>query len=121
MKYAEVYTSIKTLEVNHPFDYSIPEEFKDDIYPGSMVIIPFGNRQDIGFVTKIKDSTDITGKNLKPIAEIISRIPVFNGKTLELIYWMSEYYFQPFGKIVEFFLPPGKKDKVLKVFKFKFI
>jgi primosomal protein N' (replication factor Y) len=117
MKYAEVYTSIKTLEVNHPFDYLIPEAFKDSISPGSLVIVPFRNRQEIGFVTRIKDSTDVAAKDLKTVAEVISSIPVFTRETLKIIYWMSSYYLQPFGKIIEFFLPPGSKDKILKVFR----
>ncbi len=117
MKYAEVYTSIKTLEVNHPFDYSIPSALKDSICTGSMVIVPFGQRQEIGFVTKVKDHTKIAAEDLKTVTEIISNIPAFNKETLRLIYWMSAYYLQPFGKIIEFFLPPGNKKKVLEVFK----
>ena len=117
MKYAEVYTGIKTLEVNHPFDYSVPEGFIGAIHPGSMVVVPFGNRKEIGFVTKVKSSTDIASKDLKPVADVIGDIPVFDRDSLRLIYWMSGYYLQPFGKIIEFFLPPGNKDRVLQLLK----
>jgi len=114
MNYAEVYLYIKTLEVDHPFDYRIPHELYKNIVIGSVVAVPFGTRKEIGCVSKIKYCSNISDKEIKSIEKIISTIPVFDSEKLRLIHWMSKYYVAPPGKVIEFFLPPGTKKEIEK-------
>jgi len=111
MSYAEVYVAIKTLGMDHPFDYKIPPDLNELAKVGSVVTVPFGNRQESGYITRIKDNSLLSGKEIKSLSRIIYDVPVFDRDRLKLIYWMAAYYVAPVVKIMEFFLPPGKKGK----------
>ncbi|MCL5069726.1 MAG: hypothetical protein M1308_02340, partial [Actinobacteria bacterium] len=116
---AEVFLDLKAIEINHAFDYKIPEELTDNIEIGTMVFVPFGNRKEIGYVSRLKDKSDLPDKNLKKIDKIIGNITLFDIKKLTLIYWMSFYYIAAIGKIIELFLPHVKKSKLEKFCKLK--
>lgn len=111
---AEVFLDLKAIEINHAFDYKIPEEMSDGISVGIMVIVPFGSRKEIGYVSRLKIKSKLPDKNLKKIDKIIGNITLFDIKKLSLIYWMSFYYIAAIGKIIELFLPPVTKSKLEK-------
>ena len=114
MEFAEVFVDIKTLDISHPFDYIVPDEIKQSILPGSIVKVPFGRRTETGYVLRLKKTPKLDTSNIKEIEQLLSSAPVFDRKRLQLIFWMSAYYIQPFSKIAAFFLPPGNIAKVLK-------
>ncbi|MBM3713320.1 MAG: hypothetical protein FJW56_07790, partial [Actinobacteria bacterium] len=112
MNYAEIYLDIKALEIDHPFDYSIPQQLSENALIGSVVAVSFRNRREIGYISKIKCKSCISDEEIKPIEKIIGSVPVFNKEKLNLIHWVSAYYVAPLGKVIEFFLPPGTKKEV---------
>ncbi len=109
---AEVFLDLKAIEINHAFDYKIPDELIDSIGIGIMVVVPFGSRKEIGYVSRLKDKSNLPDKNLKKIDRVIGNITLFDIKKLGLIYWMSFYYIAAIGKIIELFLPPVTKSKL---------
>ncbi len=109
-KYAEVYIDIRSLSVDHPFDYIIPAEMLDSIGTGSVVIVPVSNRKEIGYVVRVKDKSNIPTDALKKITGLAGVSPVFDSKMLELAMWMSRYYVQPLTGVLRLFLPPGQKE-----------
>jgi len=111
MSYAEVYVAIKTLGICHPFDYIIPPELEEQAKVGSVVEVPFGNRQETGYITRLKINSKFSGKEIKPLTRILRDVPIFDRDRLKLIYWMAAYYVTPVVKIMEFFVPSGKKAK----------
>ena len=111
MSYAEVYVSIKTLGICHPFDYKIPPDLEGQAKVGSVVAVPFGNRQETGYITRLKNNSKFSGKEIKPVTRILCDVPIFDRVRLRLIYWMAAYYVAPVVKIMEFFIPSGKKSK----------
>ncbi len=111
MSYAEVYVAIKTLGICHPFDYKIPPDLEELAKVGSVVAVPFGNRQETGYITRLKKNSGFSGKEIKPVTRILYDAPIFDRDRLKLIYWMSAYYVAPVGKIMEFFIPSGRKAK----------
>ena len=40
--YAEIIVNSEALEIDRPFTYKVPEEFKSDIKVGQIVKVPFG-------------------------------------------------------------------------------
>ena len=62
---AEVIVDILNSEVDKIFDYGILSTL--DIKVGERVLVPFGNRNIEGYVINIKNSTDISEKQLKYI------------------------------------------------------
>jgi primosomal protein N' (replication factor Y) (superfamily II helicase) len=111
MSYAEVYVAIKTLGICHPFDYKIPPDLEEQAKVGSVVAVPFGNRQETGYITRLKKNSGFSGKEIKPITGILRDTPIFDRDRLKLIYWMAAYYVAPIVKVIEFFIPSGKKAK----------
>ncbi|MGM0364939.1 MAG: replication restart helicase PriA [Actinomycetota bacterium] len=109
--YAEVILSLESLELDHPFDYLIPEKLVKEVSTGSIVLVPFRSRQETGYVVRVKTATRIAPRQIKEIKQIVIGTPIFNQDRLKLIYWMSFYYMQPLGSVARLFLPPGGKIK----------
>lgn len=110
-KYAEVYINIKALNIDHSFDYRIPHDLSPYIYTGAVVRVPFKNRVEVGYVVKTRNKSGLDDKEIKDIIKVIDSKPVFDSRKLELINWMSRYYIQSLGSVINFFLPPGGKYK----------
>jgi len=85
---AEVIVDLPTQQTNKPFDYLIPKAWQDVICPGMRVAVPFGPRKLMGFVSKIKETSEF--KQLKPIDRIMDKEPVLNEELLLLGEWLAK-------------------------------
>jgi hypothetical protein len=47
-----------------PFDYRLPEELREDVEVGSMLVVPFGRRQILGVVTGLADHSEVSEEKL---------------------------------------------------------
>lgn len=107
--FAQVILSKANPRIDRIYDYSIPEGLKGRIEVGSQVLIPFGNRKDIGYVIGL---TEISGiKNLKEIIDVTSPAPLFTKDSVEVAKWMSEYYMSYFISALRAIMPPGTRAK----------
>lgn len=93
------------LPVTHPFTYTIPERFLDEVVPGVRVLCPFGPRKTTGFVVGRTDQTDI--EKLKEIEEVLDPVPLFTPQVLELARWIADYYICGWGEVLKAALPAG--------------
>ena len=59
--YAEIIVNSEALEIDRPFTYKVPEEFKSDIKVGQIVKVPFGkgNKTSEGFVLTVKNEEEV--------------------------------------------------------------
>ena len=114
-KYAEVYIDIKAFDIDHSFDYKIPSELYSNVYTGKVVLVPFKNRTEVGYIVRTKDSSELENKNIKEISRVADSKPVFDTERLKLIHWISRYYIQPLGSVIKLFLPPGGKYRKAEV------
>ncbi len=89
MNIASVIVDVPAKQTDKPFDYLIPEQYKEVIVPGVRVNVPFGPRNIQGFVTGLK--TESNFKKLKSIAEPLDLTPVLNPELLELGDWLTEH------------------------------
>ena len=104
MKFCKVLVNINS---NTEYIYSIPENLSKKITNGSIVIISFRGRKRYGIVLSLTDSTII--KNIKPITDVHFNKPV-NSAYIDLIKWISEYYFSSRGNVLRNLLPSLKKN-----------
>ena len=114
-KFAEVYLKSKSSEISLPFDYKIPDNLINEIKVGTLVIIPFGKREEIGFVSKIKSQSYFQEKfneKIKEIKGILFSPTFFDFNKLKLAYWISFYYMSSMGNVFKLFLPPGYNYKI---------
>lgn len=72
-------------QLDHPFDYSVPERLRSEIAIGQKVSIPLrsGNRKSEGWVIGLSDSSTYSG-NLAAIDSIISHVAVLTPGLYEL-------------------------------------
>lgn len=97
--YAEV---IVNSNINKILDYGLPENF-EHISPGTGVSVSLRGVKTYGIVYKIKTTSSC--KHVLPISNIISSEIVLPPDLLQLIFWMSRYYFTPLGRIIRLVLP----------------
>lgn len=88
------------------FDYLLPETCEPgEVTPGMRVRVPFGNRDMVGLVVELKDSSDQAIDKLKPIKEIIDQAPLVAHDLLSLFLWAANYYQHPVGDALFSSLP----------------
>ncbi|MGY4689771.1 primosomal protein N' [Salibacterium sp. K-3] len=87
MMYAKVIVDVAAAQTNKAFDYRIPEELEEMVYPGMRVMVPFGPRSIQGFIWKITDHTELS--RVKPVKDVLDPYPVLTGELLELGEWLA--------------------------------
>ncbi|MBQ2641817.1 MAG: DEAD/DEAH box helicase family protein, partial [Lachnospiraceae bacterium] len=98
-KYAQVIIDISRRGLDRPFSYLVPDNFRDRVRAGSIVMVPFGKGNTLrrGYVAGLSDSTDVPPDRIKEIAETVEPA---RGYTLEddsefylrLAAWMKNRY-----------------------------
>ena len=111
---AEIIINSNVKNLNRKFDYIIPAELQDNIYIGSRVLIPFGNKKELeeGVVVGIKESSEYIEK-LKEIAKV-EEYSGINKEKLELAKWMANRYFCNVSECIKLMLPPGTTTKIIQ-------
>jgi primosomal protein N' (replication factor Y) len=100
------------LSLDQAFSYATPEELVDVVQVGQRVIASLGRRKQQGMIIAVKSDppADYTGK-LKAFENIVDPIPVFDGPLINLLKWMSNYYFTPLGKVIQSAIPSDARLK----------
>ena len=98
-KYAQVIIDISRRGLDRPFSYLVPDNLRDRVRAGSIVMVPFGKGNTLrkGYVAGFSDSTDVPAEKIKEIAETVEPA---RGYTLEddsefylrLAAWMKNRY-----------------------------
>ncbi len=117
MKYAQVLVDVNKLGTK-TFSYLIPEHLKDEIKIGQAVSIPFGFRKQNlkGFIVGFSDYLE-AGIKAKEIVEIIEKEPLFNLNYLNLLEWVSSYYFCDIQTVLKTALPEKFFEKNTKKYR----
>ena len=112
--YADVIPGISHEQLDKPFCYSVPEEMKDKISPGSVVRIPFGigNRLITGFVTELSGVPRFDPSKIKPVYEVVSDSELPESRMIEIAAWMKNEYGCTMSRALKTVLPV--KEKVQK-------
>jgi len=114
----EVVINSSARQIDKKFDYLVPQRLINQIEIGQRVFVPFGNQKIIGYVTKLKETSDSCFK-LKEIIEIIDPIPLLTNSNIDLARKISKYYFSSFGKTLELFIPNALRTSINKKLIFK--
>lgn len=110
---AEVIVDVKVKNVNRPFSYIIPDYLEEVIEKGMRVKVPFGHREILGFVVKLKNNNDKVD-HLKPILELLDITPSLTDELLSLAYKMSEETSSFLINCIQAMLPTAIKAKYVK-------
>ena len=80
------------------FDYSCAEASGADI--GMRVLVPFGNKQAIGVIVDIAETSDISSEKLKAAVRILRETPALGRDWLDVARFCSDYYHRPLGEVI---------------------
>ena len=108
---AQVYITTNNLNIDKPFDYSVPDELCAKIAVGSRVKVPFGggNLPKEAYVVNIKEESDFS--SLKSVRAVSDDFPVLTKSAVSLCLFMRERYFCTFSEAAALMLPPGTDVK----------
>ncbi|OUR68305.1 primosomal protein N' [Cycloclasticus sp. 46_83_sub15_T18] len=82
------------------FDYlPLADSLRTDYHPGQRVRVPFGRSHKNGLILSISASSELSSKQLKPIAELFDQQALLSSQDLALSRWMSSYYHHPIGEV----------------------
>ena len=120
--YAEIIVNSEALEIDRPFTYKVPEEFKSDIKVGQIVKVPFGkgNKTSEGFVLTVKNEEEVDIKfRTKNISTILVKEPVIDADNIKLIDFLRKKtlckYIDAFRLLIPVGIMKGAKNKSKKV------
>lgn len=108
---ASVIVNISVDALDRSFDYLIPSHLKDQVRPGTPVLIPFGrgDREITGYVIEIKNESK--WDKLKEIISVITgEVPV-EGQLLSLAGWIKEHYGSTMNEAIRTVLPIRERVK----------
>ncbi len=89
MCYASVIVDVPAYAIDRPFDYIVPEKWRDIIQVGSRVKVPFGHRHILGYVVQLASETTVDPSKLKQLSELIDVEPVLTEELLQLAHTMA--------------------------------
>jgi len=93
--------------VENLYTYSVPGDLRPEIEVGKRVLVPFNNREVIGYIADIGlDDKDID-YSLKDISDILDQKPLFGSNLIPFFRWISDYYLCPIGMVIQSALPGG--------------
>jgi primosomal protein N' (replication factor Y) len=88
------------------FDYKVGEEYAlNSSWIGCRVLVPFGQRKQVGIVTAIHEQSDVPLGKLKSIIKRLDTQAVLERNMLSLGAWMSDYYMHAIGEVYTLMLP----------------
>ncbi len=86
---AEVIVDVAAYPIDKPFDYIVPETMQSSIEQGVRVKVPFGRRKVLGYVTALKNESDLESTKLRSIDELVDLEPVISSELLTLSRWLA--------------------------------
>ncbi len=94
------------------FQYSVPENLREQIELGKRVYVSVRTRRMVGYVVGI--SKEPAFETVRDIDSVIDEAPILSPVFLQLTSWISDYYFCSWGQAIEAALPAAfKKGKFL--------
>ena len=113
-EYAQVLIDIARLDTK-TFSYKIPDDLKNKIKIGQVVLVPFGtqgtvNAFVVGFTNYIQK-----GIKIKEIYEIAEENPIFSLEYLQFLEWIANYYCTSLQTVLEAAVPSAFITKIKKI------
>lgn len=115
-RYADVIIEISHEKVDRPFQYRIPPELIQEVYPGVRVHVPFGrgNQDKLGYVVDLSGQAAYPPEKLKTITAVDSKGITVHGSQIQIAYWMKRQYGSTTIAALKTVLPVKQKLKQME-------
>ncbi|HEX2201775.1 MAG TPA: primosomal protein N' [Longimicrobium sp.] len=99
------------LPLPRTFTYGVPEGMRAQVRPGMRVLVPFGNRERIGWIDRVvEEARGADPAKVKPVLGVLDASPSATPAILRLSRWIGDYYLSPLGQVLRTALPAGLTD-----------
>jgi primosomal protein N' (replication factor Y) len=102
-RYASVYPLVTARALAREFTYEIP----DDVGPGAVVEVRFGNARRRGVVTEV-DVAPPEGIDTAPVERVVEELP---RELVELALWLADYYGSTPGRALTLVAPLQRRPR----------
>ena len=106
MLFADVLTSAASWSEESLLTYLIPEELEEEVVPGQLVAVPYGERLAEGILWRLHAQLP-ADEEPRPIETLLDPVPALLPHQRALAEWLSEYYVSPLAHTAMMMLPPG--------------
>lgn len=100
--YAQIIVNSRTKPLQGEYTYQIPNDLKERIKIGQLVLVSLGNRQIQGIVSAFSDTSDF---KTKPIIKILQAEPIVDLPKINLARFISRYYYCSLGQALFLMIP----------------
>ena len=107
---AEVVVDISNDSVDRVYDYIALEDTK----LGSRVKVPFANRLVLGYVLRLKDTSDVDESKLKTIKQNLDELPLIKQEMLDMTEWLASRFFLRKADVFKLLLPSIIRHDLVK-------
>ena len=113
-RYADIIIEISHEKVDRPFQYKIPQELADAVYPGVRVHVPFGrgNQDRLGYVVDISEETEYPKEKIKEITSVDEKSTTAECSQIQIAYWLKRQYGSTMITALKTVLPVKQKFKM---------
>ena len=87
------------------FTYFVPESLREQVQPGSRVLVPFRKKSLVGVAVEMTETVP-DGAQIRDVSRVLDLTPALTPKLLELGQWIAGYYLAPIGEVFRAMLPP---------------
>jgi primosomal protein N' (replication factor Y) len=102
---------ILPLAVEGTYTYSIPGVLREEISPGSRVLVGFGKKRIYSAIVHSLESHPPEGITPRPVLGLLDPGPMVTSRQLRLWEWMSSYYMCTMGEVMRAALPSGLRPE----------
>ncbi|MEW6381637.1 MAG: primosomal protein N' [bacterium] len=134
---------VVNIPLDRAFTYRIPPQLLEKATAGKRVLVPFRNRQVIGYIVEVTARAIVSGPavsgpasstisretregiEIREILEVLDDAPLLPPLLLRLTRWIADYYLASWGSVISGSLPagvgfreksiPGKKVKYVRI------
>jgi primosomal protein N' (replication factor Y) len=109
-QYVEVIIDTPVQELDRPFHYSVPEDLREKVEIGSLVLVPFTNRMMLAYVVGFPPRPDVS--RVKGISRVLDEPPLFDFDAQRLCRSIAARYASSLSSAFRLVMPPGRSRKV---------
>ncbi|MDR2929875.1 MAG: hypothetical protein LBV06_03085 [Propionibacteriaceae bacterium] len=102
--FAQVYVDTGVSHLDHPFDYEVPEQWRDQVRPGVRVKVHFNGRLLSGLVAATSQTTQLP--SVSPLTKVVSPQVVAPAQSLRLIRAVADHCAGSFMDVARLAIPP---------------